>query len=379
MLVIRQIFTLFLCVLLSSCIKPIGPSTVKTQLFDYNDAFADTRSKTLLLNIVRLRYDHAPLIVTLQSVSQNVTLSESIGGSAGSNWGGTGSTGALMPFFSTVTGNASGNGNISYTDNPILQFVPQADQTFQNEFLKSLDLKSIALLLESQWSIARVFRMCVQQAGEAVNASSAARPTSHHIPKYKLFDEMIYVLRRIQIDDGFVSYWGSSSGRETLELHMHPKIHLSQRERDILKRAGIKIQNHIIKFTNYPGPGDTFVVTRSILGTMNYLSKGIQVPKVLVDKGLAVETHYKNGKPFDWQKVVRGMMKIYSGPRKPEPEITNVAIPFQGFWYWVDERDQNSKQSLMLVQYLLGLIATQQGGGNTSGQPGFVINTGASR
>lgn len=359
---IRIVFLISICLVITSCMPPLGPRIAKTELFDYNDAFAHSRAQSHLLNIVRLRYDHSPVQLAIASAASNKSLQESLTGTGSGTWGG-----QQIPFAQTVQGTAGGTAVLTYTDNPTITFNPIDGQQFQNEFLRALSLKNIALLLESQWSIARVFRLSLQQAGTAINASSAARPTSHHIPRYKLFDQMIYVLRRIQLDDGFVSYWGAADGRETLELHMYPHIKLSQKEKGILKKAGVTIKNHIIRFTNYPGPDDTFVVTRSILGSMNYLSKGVQVPQALYDKNLAVQTRYRNGKPFQWQKVLRGMSKIYSGPRKPDPEITDVAVQFHGYWYWVDERDQHTKQSMMLIQYLIGLIQTQSSGSSGSG------------
>ncbi|AHE65606.1 hypothetical protein [Legionella oakridgensis] len=341
----KGILILFLT-FLAGC-HSIGPSVLHNDRYSYNLALGDSKNQELLLNMVRLRYDHPPVILSVGNISGSTKIQRE------------GRIEAYSKLFTQPTSTESkleGTTGLIYSDNPIISYTPMDDNEFHTRFLSALSLKHIELLLESSWSIARVFRVTLQRAGDAINASSAARPTSIHMPHYREFMDMVYVLRRLQINDAFIISYQTDNHRETLTLHLNKKAKLSVKEKQILRKAGINLYENKIIFTNYEAPHATTVITRSVLSILNYLSKGVIVPQEDIESHIVKMTYTPEGNLFNWQNALRGMMKINYCEKQPVNAA--VAIPYINRWYYIDNRDSNSKQTLMMLTSIIGLISS---------------------
>jgi len=56
-----------------------------------------------------------------------------------------------------------------------------------------------------------------------------------------------------------------------------------------------------------------------------------------------------DGSPFDSRTVTEGLFTVHaSGGHKP-PKTAYVAVRHRGYWYYIDDRDQESKATLGLV------------------------------
>src|SRR5690606_26443912 len=106
--------------------------------------------------------------------------------------------------------------------------------------------------------------------------------------------------------------------------------------------------------SNYPGPHKVYVVTRSLLGVLNYLSKGMDVPLEDAQRKVLTQTLYPNGTVFNWQLVLNGMMHIYYSNQPPVDAL--VAVPYRGRWYYIKDSDSDSKQTLILLANISGLV-----------------------
>ncbi|MFY7697971.1 MAG: hypothetical protein ACOVQX_04015 [Legionella sp.] len=335
---------ILLFLILAGC-RSIGPGVLNNDRYNYNLAMNYSSKQELLLNMVRLRYDDSPMALKIGNISGSTRITNNASLSGTTNFPAPGRTnGALQ--------NATG---FEYSDNPIISYTPLDSKGFTVQFLTSMDLHDIGLLLQSSWSIPRVFRITLQQAGSAMNAPSAARATSSHQPQYQAFIDMVYVLRRLQLADAFIVFYTHNNGNEELTLSIDKRFKFTQREKHILAKAGIEVYNHAITFTNTPKPHQVYVVTRSMLGILNYLSKGLDVPTDDIKKKVVTLTEDKNGGIFDWQKVLRGMMKIYWSKTNPGDQAL-VTVPYRGRWYYIKDTDNDSKQTLMLLSNISGLI-----------------------
>lgn len=335
----------WLALLLSGCTS-IGPFSLTHDRYNYNIATNYSINQQLLLNMVRLRYDENPLVLDVTSISGSVSVQKSAS-----------FAGSLIFPFPYIGSSISPNGSWSYSDNPIISYAPLSDSTYTQSYLVPMSLYDISLLLSSGWSIPRVFRTSCQQIGNVYNAPSAARATSSHVPEYQDFINMTYVLRRMQLAEAIRVYYDKNPSAEELILLIDPKYKLSAKDKKILDKAGVEIYQHKIIFSKDPAPHRVLIVTRSVNGILHYLSKGLTEPPQDLKSQVLTATVYKDGSLFDWQKVVRGMMKIYYSDKKP-PANAYVSIPFRGRWYYIADSDSDSKQTLMMVLNIHGLINT---------------------
>lgn len=350
----KKISILLLITFLAGCAS-IGPRVLKSDRYNYNLALANSARQELLLNIVRLRYDEGPMVIKVDNISASAKFDRSMS-----------TTGSVIfPQTSLKNNVLTTSGFIDYTDNPIITYIPLDDKDYTTQFLQSLSLRHIALLLESSWSITRVFRLTLQELGTAGNATNAARSTSSHAPKYKNFLDVVDILRRMQLEDGYIlSYTKEGkSGEESLILNIKPTYRFTSKEIRILQKNGIEIYKGKIIFSNRVGPHKAYMLTRSVLGISNYLSKGLVPPKVDVDKKVLASTYDRNGRLFNWGRVLNGMMKIYSSEKFPQN--AGIAVPYRNRWFYIKDSDNESKQTLILVQNIVGLISTSQPGSDT--------------
>lgn len=348
------VFLITLC--LFGC-RSIGPGVLNNDRFNYNKAMSYSSNQELLLNMVRLRYDENAMLLRVGNISGSTNLSRR----------GLVSGVLNLPNPGRGNGVTSSIAEMSYNDNPIISYTPLDDQTFTTSFLSKLDLHDVSLLLQSSWSIPRILRVGFQQVGTAYNAPSAARGTSSHIPEYQNFIDMTYVLRRMQLANALTGFYSQKDQVEELTLVLDPKFRLTTKEDMVLKKAGVEIYHNKIVLSNYPGPHKVYVVTRSMLGVLNFLSKGMLVPPEDAKSGVIVETKFNNGAVFDWQSVLQGMMKIYYSKTAPTDAI--VSINYRGRWYYIKDSDSDSKQTFNLLYCLSGLV--QRASAGSADAPGL--------
>lgn len=349
---------LFIPALLLIGCQSIGPRILPLDRYAYNQTMGRSNIQEYLLNIVRLRYDESTMSMKVNNISGSVNYQRNA-----SILGDIKLPPVLKALSAPPTDSLSTGGSVSYADNPIISFTPMDDQTFIQAYLKILTLPEVSLLLQSSsWSIPRVMRVGFQQIGEAHNAPSAARPTSSHVPKYQNFINMTYVLRRLQLEEGARVFYRQINRIDELVVDIKPNYQFTAKEKAILKKAKVEIYNHQIIFANQPVPHRTLVVTRSMFGILNYLSKGVDVPEADLKKRVVTQTRYANGALFDWQKVLRGMIKIYSSDTPPKDAY--VSIYYRKHWFYIKDSDINTKQTFVLLSNLSGLILNAPMGNN---------------
>ena len=105
---------------------------------------------------------------------------------------------------------------------------------------------------------------------------------------------------------------------------------------------------------------DIVVSTRSLLEVMFYLSQGVHVPVEHQEQGLVTLTVDEDGAPFDWSEMMHDLFTICAS--KKCPKHAAVAVKYRGYWFYIDERDQNSLSTYTLLVELFG-IEVQAGGG----------------
>jgi hypothetical protein len=106
---------------------------------------------------------------------------------------------------------------------------------------------------------------------------------------------------------------------------------------------------------------DIVVSTRSLLEVMFYLSQGVNVPLEHQAQGLVTLTVDEGGAPFDWSEMMHDLFTIHAC--KKCPKHAAVAVEYRGYWFYIDERDQNSLSTYTLLVELFGIEVRAGGGG----------------
>jgi len=385
-----------------------GPTALRVSHEAHNEAIQTRMKEELLLNLIRLRYREVPLFLQMGSVVVQFQFDAAAGLSATLKEGGPDEAGL--------------SAGVGMSERPTFTYTPMQDNEFVQRMLRPVDIRVPMLLQRSGWSIDRVMRLTIQRVNGIDNATRASGPTPDTVPSYDEFQRLSAALRRLQIEEavtfGYESVERELSAPVPVEAVSGSDMVAAAREgyrfvaRDdgrslvltgpeqslVMRIAPDRLRDPAVRsFVDLLGlePGldrytivsssselpslldpagtrrEIAVATRSLLGTLYYLSQAIEVPAADVERGLVTRTRGPEDAPFDWGRVSGDLLRIRSSDRRPERAA--VKVPYRGSWFYIEDDDLQSKSTFAL---LLGLFALQSG---ASAPPAPVLTLPAGR
>jgi hypothetical protein len=108
------------------------------------------------------------------------------------------------------------------------------------------------------------------------------------------------------------------------------------------------------------------MLSRSILEVLIDLSSVITVPEVHVaDRRVSPTAEPERGP----SGPIRPLIRIGSSPERPADAF--LAVPYRGYWFWIDDRDMGSKRLFTFLMFIFTLVET----GGKEGAPVLTIPT----
>src|SRR5262249_46721768 len=97
-------------------------------------------------------------------------------------------------------------------------------------------------------------------------------------------------------------------------------------------------------------PSETLQVSlRSSSQVYFFLANGIEVPPEHLAAGLVRLPVGPDGRVFDGRIVTEGLFTVYASRGHKPPPTAFVAIKYRDYWYYIDDRDAQSKATFALV------------------------------
>ena len=383
---------------LGGCV--LGPTALQVSRVRYNEVIQQTRKEQMLLNLVRLQYREEPLFLDVGSVATQFTFAESAGLGANINEGPT----------SFNPDSLGLNFDVGLEEKPTITLAPLQGRDFVTRLLAPVQPEVILLLSRTGWRVDRVLRLTVQSMNGLENAASASVPTPAEAPPFEEFVRVTSLLRDLQkkgllefgfepstsdvaapvpaekvglpdMADALSKGYGlrqTEDGRslvltqssKSLVWRIGPSAADSPEVKEIVTLLGLKPGQRSYKVilgvangkpTEAAGQrSEIMLTTRSLLGTLFYLSHAIDVPPEHRRKGYVTTTVGEDGNEFAWTEMVGDLFRVQSAPTKPSDAA--VQVRFWGYWYYIDNADLSSKSTLALLGQLLAL---QAGGADT--------------
>jgi hypothetical protein len=219
-------------------------------------------------------------------------------------------------------------------------------------------------LIYSGWDVDRVFRLTIQNVDELSNARNG--PFADIPPKYRRFGRLCEVLKYFQdIDELTLGVEtknkkngnGDALSGQALEISVpinNPNteelMYLLPHGKKQKGRYRIRLDIEINQFN------EIGILPRSVLTMMYYLAFGVEIPQDHFAKGWVNLTYRLDGKPFDWQEVLHGLMQVKVSKAKPKDCF--VKVHYKGYWFYIDLGDIQSKRTFVLLLQLYNLQAT---------------------
>ena len=376
----------------------LGPSMMRANHLTYNDAVQFTERQELLLNIVRLRYNEGPEFLATSSISTqfNIDLSASAGGQVGDDQ-------ELRTSLLNI------GGAVGYSERPTITFIPRNEKEFTQQLISPIELEIIFLLVNYGWDIDRVLRLTSDGVNGLRNDIIREAPPEHYESHLRDFARTVKDLGKLQqlglLEVSYEPEEISLSGPITaekvklndilnankddykLEYREQTKTyHLKKVKRDlvlrfsrnavqrpelqqIVKRLNLSSDVQTYRIVNAPGSqikasespkelNDLMLSTRSVLGTMAYLAQGVAVPEGHSEAGV-VSSDRRIGSA---DGILSDLFQVKV--QKKKPSHVDLTVPYKGYWFYIEENDISSKQTIGVLNSLVRLKIKAAGAQN---------------
>ena len=322
---------------LSSC-KSMGPKTIPQDGFDYNQRIADQENEQLLLNIVRVRYFEMPRFLNVSSLINSYTR----GGSAGLNANG-------GPFGNALGGSIDGY----WSDRPTITYTPMTGQAFAKSLLTPVPPSVIFFLIQSGWSAQRLMRLTNSVINGIHNENGIPDGRRQADPQFKA---LLEVIQQLQQEGALGMRFDGEWPQVEVEIVVPKKFRTeearlaAERFKELLE---IKPDKHVfdIEYGVVAEKKKEIVMqTHSIMEMLSNISWYIEVPEEHITEGRTLSTF----RPAD-----PDLIHIRVAEAKPADAFQ--AIEYRGYWYYIDDRDVDSKNTFTLMQVLMSLAKDGSG------------------
>ena len=248
----------------------MGPTTIVPDRLNYNEAVCESWKQQMLLNIVRLRHNDAPVFIEVGSIIGGYSIEHK--GSAG--WIGQFQT----PYQQTLTA----GGESKFTDRPTITYTPLTGSKFIQSLMKPVDPPTLLFLIQSGWNAETLFHMVVQSINGRKNRSAARGVVGKGDPE---FFEVAKLVGAIQRRGGVgMRIEKDADGASATVLFFHSRnMDAETREMSlrIKKILGLDPQQEKFKIT-YGGVAadgsEISILSRSIISALIALSSQANVP-----------------------------------------------------------------------------------------------------
>jgi hypothetical protein len=370
----------------------LGPRALARTRLQYNEVVKVTSEEQLLLNIVRLRYLDTPSSLAVSSVAAQFETTQSF---------------ALTPFFVASGAEVAKTWaavlpqlGIGGADRPTFSLTPLDDQEFTRKLFTPLPLDGLVYLAKTTWPISTVFRLYLENLNWVSNAQTASGPTPKQSPVFEEFRRGVLALQTLQ-DRAQIVFGAeersepqggpiavaSVTGRDMVEaakagfeyrleedgtkytlvkksqqpvLFVDPRAVDSPEMAEVVKAFRLKpglsryaiTQESLGPFVSADALPLLDVETRSLLQALYYVSHGIDIPEEHVAAGLVTITREPSGEPFDWAPITDGLFRVRAVKSTERPAAAHVAVPYKGYWFYIDQADRDTKATFSLLMEL---------------------------
>ena len=331
-------------VLLAGCAS-VGPATVTRDRFDYVATISDSWKRQTLLNLLKVRYSDAPVFMDVSSVISSYSLQGdiSLGGqfasSGGGNLGTVGATGR-------------------YADQPTITYQPLIGDKFAKSLMSPIPVTGLLYLIQGGYPADVVLRIGVNTINGLDNAFGGAGNPRAGDPK---FHEFMTLMRESQSAGGVGFRVKPVNDKQAVLMYMRPATDpAAEYSRRIGALLGLDTREHefTVQYGSFPeNDREIAILTRSILQVLVDFGSYIDVPQSDVAEGRVSSA----SRTDEQQRMFPPLLAVRHGPSPPDDAY--VAVPYRKQWWWIDDRDQRSKQ---ILTFLMLMFSLTEGGPSQS-------------
>jgi hypothetical protein len=321
----------------------IGPDTILHDRLAYNEAIATTWKEQTLLNVVKMRYFDTPFFTDIAQIVAGYSLARTEEADLSINP-------PVFPgahFIDTLGAKLSLQQ--AWIDRPTVAYAPQTSAKFVHNLTLPLPPSAVLYLMQAGYPVDLVFDLTLDSIngvrGRVVSGAEV-------LPATPEFRRITQILRQAQLSGRVgMRVEVDKEKKESLVLFVHdqgidPELSAQLAElRKLLRIQPEQKEFRVVYGTTPRAPNEIAMVTRSAYRILTNLASYVQVP----------EGHLATGRApaLASAETDQPRFTVLSGPSKPRDCFT--AVCYKGCWFWIDDRDSESKRTMTYLMVILAL------------------------
>jgi hypothetical protein len=375
----------------------LGPKALEQSHGRYNESIRRVYEEQLLRNLVHLRYNEVPLALDVSSIATQYELSAQA---------------EARPFFSTESVNSIFRAfsrvlpdvQVSGSSRPTISLTPTDDSDAIRQFITPIPGETLILLVQTGTPVSTVLRLWAERLNGVPNgvpAGTPQYPAALDFVRFQHIAELLQVAQdrelislsaeeRIQDRSGPLppeavtaaaaveaakngleyrprpdgKTWALVRKQRVLKLKVNPTAQGNPELMELSQLLNLQpgLRQYELTFITggipdpirQPGPPSAILqlVPRANAQVYAFLANGVEVPAEHLASGIAQPLTDLHGQPLDGREITRGLFEVHACKGHRPPPTAFVAIPYRGYWYYIDDRDQSSKVAFAMVGQL---------------------------
>lgn len=320
----------------------IGPSRVLRDRFNYVTSISESWKRQMLLNLLKVRYGDAPVFMDVASVINAYEL--------------TGEVSLKAEYAPIERGDTFANVGATgrYSDKPTITYQPLSGDKFTRSLMLPLPISGILLLILSGVPADLVLRLCVNSINDFQNSYGGPGYPQAGDGKFR---ELIAAIRECQAAGGMGIRMKRAADKHAAVIFFRPSTDeaIAARVRKIRELLGLSetAREFVMVYGTYPeNDTEIAILSRSIMQILIDLASYFDVPKV----DLAEGSVYGMQRSPEQERMFPRLLTVRCGPSAPGNAY--VSVKYRSEWFWVEDRDRQSKQIFNFLMFLFSLTET---------------------
>jgi hypothetical protein len=302
----------------------------------------------MLVNMVKMRYGDAPTFLDVASVINQYSVESQLDARLG--W--------VHHFTAALTNTQSVGGAARYIDRPTITYSPLTGEKFARSLMTPIPPASILSLIQANYPVDLVLRLCVHSVNGIRNrfgGAARARPADPEF--YPLLERM----QRLQASGAIGLRVQKKNEKDATLMTIRGKVDEATAEDSLAARRMLGLdptanEVRVAYASIAKDDRELAILSRSVLEIIIDLASYIEVPDVHVEE--------KRVNPTQTDDSGMGgpstpLIRIHSSPGKPSDAF--VAVPYHGYWFWIDDRDLPSKRMFSFLMVVFTLVEKTDG------------------
>jgi hypothetical protein len=339
-----------MCILLASCVH-VGPANMTKDRFDYSESVGDSWKSQMLLNLVKIRYGDAPVFLDIGQIVAGYSLSRTVGATAGTTVY-NGGRGAAPTSVLGSLGLAAGE---TYNVSPTVTYSPMSGERFARSLMTPVPPSVILNLIQGGDPIDEVFRISVQSINDVDNRRVGRLFARRANPEFYV---LLPNLARLQGSGDIGMRIQQVDKEQKFVMVFRPRLAAAEERAlaNVTKILGLdpSLQEFPVVYGNVESSDkEIALLTRSINEILTDMASYVSVPEEHVAEGKVRPTPDPEVGP---DGPVPPLIRVSASKERPGGAF--VSVPYEGYWFSIDDKDLASKQMLSSIMFLFTFVET---------------------